>query len=315
MPTAFGYTRVSSDRQVDQGVGLDVQDRDIKSHYSRHLAQAYTWGGVLSDPAVSGRLKRFAERDGGGRLLAKAGRGDCIVFHKLSRAFRTMADAHATIEALRARGIKVIFLDMGGSPVDMDTMVGKVVFTVMALAAEMEVEALHARFREARVFLKGEGRASASRPGFCLVNWRYGSGKNRVIYVVPDIPKRRVLAWIAARKRDGHSSQAIADHMNAMKVPHWSKPRHVWKADRLDQLHHYWNEHLKREAAVGADGETVVLMPTGEAWPLSRFAPVVRRKILTDIRVADEAWGVKKVDLDNPDGADYSPAPQAQEAV
>jgi DNA invertase Pin-like site-specific DNA recombinase len=63
--------------------------------------------------AVSGSTP-LAERPEGQRLLATVGKGDVIVVAKLDRAFRSAADALATLEELKDQGVGLHMIDLGG---------------------------------------------------------------------------------------------------------------------------------------------------------------------------------------------------------
>lgn len=303
MPTAFGYIRVSSETQAKGGNGLDVQEQDVVAFYERQLKSEYAWGKVFADPAVSAKLNAFPERAAGSELLLTASRGDCIVFHRLDRAFRQIRDAVNTVDMLTKRGIKVIFLDMGGQALDMTTPMGKVWFWVMSMMAEMMVDQLQSRFREARAHLRSDGRAVNGGPGFCLAVWTVGSGPRKVRYVVPDIRKRRVCQFVHRSKRAGHGYQAIADYMNEHNLPVVVRGRTRWDAKCLENLHAQWVKRRERERAAGADGETTVLMPGGEVWPLDRFDPRVQARIKAEITLADKFWGQRQTEVDTGCGA------------
>ena len=64
-PAVFGYARVSTSDQVDNGVSLDEQQRRIEG---RCLEQGWQLSEMFVERGVSGSVP-FAERPEGGRLL------------------------------------------------------------------------------------------------------------------------------------------------------------------------------------------------------------------------------------------------------
>ena len=107
---AYGYVRVSTERQATEGESLDVQRRQIEGWCIMHgedLAQA-----PFQDEGVSGSIP-VADRPAGREMLAALQPGDVIVAAKLDRLFRSALDALQTIERLKARNIKVWLIDLG----------------------------------------------------------------------------------------------------------------------------------------------------------------------------------------------------------
>ncbi|MEW9555366.1 recombinase family protein [Nonomuraea sp. NPDC050783] len=71
------------------------------------------------------------------RLLAMARQGDTVKFWKSDRWGRSAAHVLTTVNDLRARGVKVVSLTEN---FDLDTKEGRFMFTVLAAAAEYELE-------------------------------------------------------------------------------------------------------------------------------------------------------------------------------
>lgn len=298
MPSAFGYVRVSGQAQLDNA-SMEVQEQHLASLYQTLYRDNYVWGGIVPDPAVSAVLNDFAEREGGAALLLKASRGDLIIFYSVDRAFRTVRDAVNTMDAFQKRGIRVVFRDMGGQPIDMGTTAGQWLFHILAMVAQMSAQQLRSRCHEARVFLRSQGRCASQFPGFCLTSMRVANpGGKAFRFVCPDIKKRRVCQFIHRSKRAGHTYDAITDYMNANKLPVVLRGRTSWDRKAVENLHMEWLRQRKKEKAAGADGETLVLMPGGEVWSLARFDPRVQARIKADIMLANKAWGARKTELD-----------------
>lgn len=85
----YGYVRVSTAHQADQGESLDVQRRQIGG-YAQVLGVAVDRTFVEHGVSGSGP---FAERPEGAKLLATVRAGDTVIAAKLDRAFRSALDA------------------------------------------------------------------------------------------------------------------------------------------------------------------------------------------------------------------------------
>ena len=90
MRDAIGYIRVSSEEQVDSGLGLEAQRQRITAYCQlKELHRAE----VFEDAGISGG-KLLASRPAGSQLLAAARQSKAIVVvAKLDRLFRSVADA------------------------------------------------------------------------------------------------------------------------------------------------------------------------------------------------------------------------------
>ena len=88
--TVYGYVRVSTDRQVDEGVSLGAQERALQGYAMQH---GLTLERVFVEQGVSGSTP-IAERPEGAKLLAELRPGD-VVLVKASRglALDTVAEA------------------------------------------------------------------------------------------------------------------------------------------------------------------------------------------------------------------------------
>ena len=97
----FGYARVSTARQVDDGQSLEVQKAQIEVVCR---ANGWTLEQLFVEEGVSGSIP-FKQRPQGCTLWAGLRAGDVVVSTKLDRAFRNSADAALTLEALQSMGV------------------------------------------------------------------------------------------------------------------------------------------------------------------------------------------------------------------
>ena len=148
----FGYARVSTARQVDDGQSLDVQKAQIEV-----VCRANGWvlEKLFIEEGVSGSIP-FKQRPQGCALWSGLQAGDVVVSTKLDRAFRNSADAALTLEALQSMGVDLVLADMGTRPVGEDAA-AKLMFGVMTNVATFERARIAERIAETKAYQKARG--------------------------------------------------------------------------------------------------------------------------------------------------------------
>src|SRR5215469_7729294 len=85
----YGYCRVSTIAQADEGESLDVQRRQLNGYATMN---GLSLDHVFIERGVSGS-RPLADRPEGGKLLAVLQPGDVLITPKLDRMFRSALDA------------------------------------------------------------------------------------------------------------------------------------------------------------------------------------------------------------------------------
>ena len=130
----YGYVRVSTLQQANEGESLETQLRQIKS-YSELKGYSIPGENLITEKGVSGSLE-FEKRPEGAKLFTSLQRGDVLVFTKLDRAFRNTRNALNTLHELKERGVSVHFIDLGGDVTN--DGIGSVIFTILSAFATFE---------------------------------------------------------------------------------------------------------------------------------------------------------------------------------
>jgi len=135
----YGYIRVSTDRQAQEGESIEVQRRQIEGWclmQGEELAAA-----PFQDEGVSGGIP-LADRPAGHALLAALKAGDTVVVAKLDRMFRSALDALQTVEKLKARKVRLCLLDLGDVT---GNGMAKAFLTMASAFAELERDMIRER--------------------------------------------------------------------------------------------------------------------------------------------------------------------------
>jgi putative DNA-invertase from lambdoid prophage Rac len=148
----YGYCRVSTDRQADEGESLGAQQRQIKG-YAMMLGQGLPK--IFVERGVSGS-KPFDGRPEGAKLMAVLQPGDVVITPKLDRMFRSALDALGILAHLQKSGVSLHMIDLGGDVTG--NGISKLVFTILSAVAEAERDRIRERIREVKSDQKKRGR-------------------------------------------------------------------------------------------------------------------------------------------------------------
>jgi putative DNA-invertase from lambdoid prophage Rac len=204
--TTYGYVRVSTVRQADEGESLEVQERIIAGYALQHGIKVDR---VFVERGVSGS-KPLSERPQGASMLAAIKPGDVVITPKLDRMFRSALDALDVLADLKKRGIALHMVDLGG---DVSTNgVSKLVFTILSAVAEAERDRTRERVAEVKRDQRTRGRYLGGKPPF---GWRIGDTGDLV--VVPE--QQEALKRMRVLRAEGAPLRTIADKITADGVP------------------------------------------------------------------------------------------------
>lgn len=157
--TIYGYVRVSTTRQRDEGVSLAAQREAIERWAS---AQGATVGGVFADEGISGG--KMTNRPGVNAALdAVCASKGVIVVWNLSRLSRSVKDTMATVERLQKAGAEIVSLT---ESIDTRTAMGRAMIGMLAVFAQMMREQTGENTREAVRHLRANGRRHAHHAPF-----------------------------------------------------------------------------------------------------------------------------------------------------
>jgi DNA invertase Pin-like site-specific DNA recombinase len=193
----YGYVRVSTDRQADDGESIGTQQRVIEGYA---MMQGLSLDAVFVERGVSGS-KPLGDRPEGGRLLAILNTGDVVITPKLDRLFRSALNALDVLAQLKERGVSLHMIDLGGDVTG--NGISKLVFTILSAVAEAERDRIRERIREVKADQRKRQRYLG---GIVPFGWRIG--EDGALIEVPD--QQRAIQRIIELRRKGLSLRAIS---------------------------------------------------------------------------------------------------------
>lgn len=207
----YGYVRVSTLQQANEGESLDTQLKQIHS-YSVLKGFSIPPENFITERGVSGSLE-FEKRPEGSKLFTQLTEGDVLIFSKLDRAFRNTRNALNTLHELKERGVSVHFIDLGGDVTN--DGIGSVIFTILSAFATFERERIATRIREVKQAQKSEGKflGGFTRFGYQVVDER----------LVKDPDQQKIIQEMRDMKRRGMSLRRISywlDYVHGVQMTH-----------------------------------------------------------------------------------------------
>lgn len=210
---AIAYTRVSTGRQAESGLGLTDQLDVIENAAARH---GWTIVHHAQDAGLSGKSVRARPELTEAVAMLDRGDADVLVASKLDRLTRSMLDFARLVDRAERKGWHLVVLDVD---VDTSTPTGKLTAHVLASVAQFERERIGERTAAAHRVRRAEGKRAGQPPA------------------LPDAVRHR----IAAERAAGRSLPAIAADLNADGTPtarggrwHPSTVAHVVRSVALD---------------------------------------------------------------------------------
>lgn len=194
MTTALLYLRVSTARQAEEGVSLDMQEAR-----GRALAASRGWtvGGVYRDDGISGTEDPTGRP--GLQALLDAAKGDpdaVVVVYSISRLSRRQRLLWALLDPAKGKGLAVASVT---EPFDTSTPMGRAMIGMIGVWAQLESDQTSERTKAALAHVRATGTRLGAKP---------------MAELAPD-----AVARCKALAAEGLSLEAIAAALNDGGVP------------------------------------------------------------------------------------------------
>lgn len=128
MSTTIAYVRVSTDDQTTENQRKAISER-------------YTVNKWFADNGLSGAIPAL-QRPAMAELLSYVREGDTVIVYSVDRLGRNTLDVMNTVESLKNKGVSIVSMREG---FDLSTSMGKAMFGILAVLAELERDNIKAR--------------------------------------------------------------------------------------------------------------------------------------------------------------------------
>lgn len=202
-----GYLRVSTDRQAEEGLGLEVQEEAIRRWAKTHGHRVVVWGRDEGVSGSNGLDTRVGLPDALDAIRANEAEG--LVVYRLDRLARDLIVQETLLADLRRMGAQVFSTSRAEDDFlsdDPDDPSRKLIRQVLGAVAEYERSMIALRLRSGR-------RRKAEKGGFAYGSPAYGfvaAGGD----LVPEATEQRAIERIAELHGQGVSLRVIAETLD-----------------------------------------------------------------------------------------------------
>ena len=195
---AVGYTRVSTRRQGESGLGLDAQRSKIEDLCA---SKGYSLVEVLTDTGFSGRNDRRPEFR---RMMAMARSSEIqvLAIAKLDRLTRSIEDLARMLDTLGKYGVSLI---SASEALDTSTATGRMLVNMVGVFAQWEREINAERTRDAMAARRAQGKKIGAVP--------FGFSEDAEGKLVHNAREREMFEQLSLMRLEGVSYQKIGEEL------------------------------------------------------------------------------------------------------
>lgn len=212
------YSRVSTERQANEGVSLDAQLAKTRAYAASHDLEII---GEFCDAGISGKSTK--NRPEFLKALDMACREKAtLVFYSLSRISRSTRDLMEIAERVKKSGAGLASIQ---EQIDTTTAMGNFLFAILSALCALERELISERTTGALAHMKASGRKTGGTVPYGFEQVFNSNGAQ--VLQVNEFEAGNVQAMKSLRAA-GQSYGKIAGHLNTLAVP--SKTGRPWSA-------------------------------------------------------------------------------------
>lgn len=249
------YIRVSTTEQKLHGLSLDAQKMKLTQYAKKHDMKIVEW---YMDEGVSGR-KLIRKRPELQRLIndAKKGNFDRIIFIKLDRFFRSVAEYHECMKQ-----ISPVVWTTTEEDYDLTTANGRMLVNMKLTIAEMEADVTGERIKLVNEYKTATGQPlSGSQPFGWMITKDETTGRKKIVKDTDEAPiledaiqhfmtyhsKRKTVTYLHAKHHISMSTQSFGNLIsNTMLYGAYRDNPHYCEAYVDEETYNKIQEIVKR---------------------------------------------------------------------
>lgn len=214
---AIGYVRVSTQKQVNEGLSIEAQVDKIKAWANLN---DYELMHIYIDEGISG--KNTINRPQLNEALDALSDGMVFAFYSLSRISRNVIDTINIGERIRNAGADMVSLS---EKIDTTGASGRMIFNLLAVLNQFERDQISERTKVVIDYLRDNNKPYSHTP--------YGYDRNDDKLTVNEYEAQQVTYMISLRSK-GYGFRKIASTLNRENIS--SKHGGKWYAKTVEQV-------------------------------------------------------------------------------
>jgi site-specific DNA recombinase len=205
MKKCYGYIRVSTNYQVDDGFSLEFQEKEIRNYVKTNNCELIK---IFFDKGKSGR--EMNNRKELQNVLEIMKKGDILLFYSLSRLSRSARDYHNIKDKLEDKGCSFVSIK---EKLETVTPMGKCFAGMTALMDELESNNISERVKDGMKMKKEKGE----RIGRIPYGWKTINGQGTEL--IEDEEKQEVIKTIKKMREEKITSVKVIKYLEDNKIP------------------------------------------------------------------------------------------------
>ena len=205
MKRGYGYVRVSTNYQRNDGYSLEFQEKEIRK-YAEY--KNITLVDILKDEAKSGR--KLEKRDNLKEVLELLEDGDTLILYSLSRLVRKARDFHNIQYDLQQKHCNLVSIKEG---IESDNPMSKAMAGIAAIFAELESDNTSERVSAGMQMKKQKGE----RLGRIPYGWKLSGLKGSDL--IEHEEHQQVIKKIKEMKKDREKVKDIIKYLEDNNIP------------------------------------------------------------------------------------------------
>ncbi len=214
---AIGYVRVSTQKQVSDGLSIDAQIARIEAWAAFN---EYELVHVFIDEGISG--KNVNNRPELAKALSLLKKDMAFVFYSLSRVSRNVIDTISIGEQIRKASADMVSLS---ERIDTTGAAGRMIFNLLAVLNEFERDQVSERTKMVMSYLKENKKVYSHVP--------YGYDRiDKDLVINPD--EAKTIEYMLKLREKGYGFRKIATQLNKENIK--SKHGGLWYAKTVEHI-------------------------------------------------------------------------------
>lgn len=214
---AIGYVRVSTQKQVNEGLSIEAQIDKIKAWANFN---DYEISRIYIDEGISG--KNMVNRPQLNEALSTLSEGMVFVFYSLSRVSRNVIDTITIGEKIREAGADMVSLS---EKIDTTGASGRMIFNLLAVLNQFERDQTSERTKIVINYLRENNLPYSHCPyGFDIVMGR----------LIKNAEESKIIEYMKELRKKGYGFRKIASKLNNEQIV--SKHGGKWYAKTVEQV-------------------------------------------------------------------------------